>query len=138
VYGVANGVLPPGDDPFATITNNYGAVTSSPAILEVVPPGTALVAFPTPGALEIALAGPGPVLFACDGTITLTNTITIASHNVHRPHLLRQQGNAGSDQRRVLKPSAHGPASLCGRDEFVCGTRTRVIKLHSSRGLLTR
>jgi class 3 adenylate cyclase/tetratricopeptide (TPR) repeat protein len=30
-----------------------------------------------------------------------------ANHNVHRAHLLRQQGNAWSDQRRVLESLAH-------------------------------
>jgi uncharacterized repeat protein (TIGR03803 family) len=64
------------------LTNDYGAVTSAPAILEVIPPGTVPVTSCTQGALRLALAGPGPVTFACDGTITVTDTLTISSNIV--------------------------------------------------------
>ena len=58
------------------ITNVYGAVTSPPAILRVVPPGTVTVC--TEAALRAALDTGEPVTFACDGTISLTHTITIS------------------------------------------------------------
>ncbi len=61
------------------LTNSYGALTSSPALLEVIPLGTTPVASCTQGALRAALAGPGPVTFACDGAILLTNTLVISS-----------------------------------------------------------
>ncbi|MGA2865423.1 MAG: choice-of-anchor tandem repeat GloVer-containing protein [Verrucomicrobiota bacterium] len=64
------------------VTNSYGAVTSAPAILDVIPLGTTPVASCTQGALRAALAGPGPVTFACDGTITLTDTIEIGTNTV--------------------------------------------------------
>jgi hypothetical protein len=62
------------------VTNNLGAVTSAPARLTVIPLGTTPVAYCTAGALRAALAGPGPVTFACDGTFVVTNTLTIASN----------------------------------------------------------
>ncbi len=64
------------------VTNDYGAVTSAPAILELMARGTTPVASCTEVALRAAMAGPGPVTFACDGTITLTNTLTISSNIV--------------------------------------------------------
>src|SRR5208282_2563531 len=61
-----------------TVSNPYGAVTSAPALLQVLPPGI-VVTNCTEAALRAAIAGGGTVTFACDGTITLTNTITIAT-----------------------------------------------------------
>ena len=76
------GLTPAQSGAYAVIvTNGYGAVTSS-AFLEVIPLGTTPVASCTPGALRAAMAGPGPVTFACDGTILLTNTLVISSNLV--------------------------------------------------------
>jgi hypothetical protein len=61
-----------------TVSNLYGTVTSAPALLQVLPPGI-VVTNCTEAALRAAIAGGGTVTFACDGTITLTNTITIAT-----------------------------------------------------------
>ena len=59
------------------VTNAFGAVTSSPAMLTVqvrVPPGTVVAA--TEAALRAAMAAGGMVTFACDGTIYLSATIS--------------------------------------------------------------
>ena len=64
------------------VTNLSGAVTSPPATLVVVPLGTTPVAYPAASALRAALAGPGPVTFACDGTFTVTNTLWISANSV--------------------------------------------------------
>jgi len=60
------------------VTNVYGAVTSTPAVLQVLPPGL-VVTNCTEAALRTAMAGGGAVTFACDGTITLASTITIVT-----------------------------------------------------------
>lgn len=62
------------------VTNAFGAATSSVALLTVTPPGTTAVANPTEAELRTALAAGGRVIFACDGTITLSNRITIATN----------------------------------------------------------
>jgi uncharacterized repeat protein (TIGR03803 family) len=83
------------------VTNNHGAVTSSPAILKVFPLGTVPVPCCTQGALQAALAGGGTVRFACDGTITLSHTIEIGTNTV-----LDASGNqitiSGSNACRVF------------------------------------
>lgn len=67
-------------DPYAVVISNAsGTATSSPAMLSVIVPGTRPVATPTEAALRAALAGSAPVTFACDGTIFLTSTLSIAS-----------------------------------------------------------
>jgi uncharacterized repeat protein (TIGR03803 family) len=55
------------------VTNSFGAVASSPASLSVVFP---TVTNATEEALRAAMAGGGRIILACDGTITLTSTIT--------------------------------------------------------------
>jgi uncharacterized repeat protein (TIGR03803 family) len=62
------------------VTNAVGAVTSAPAILSVPPQG--IVSACTEEALRVAIAGGGNVTFACDGTITLSNTITFSINTV--------------------------------------------------------
>ena len=62
------------------ITNTYGAVTSAPARLTFVPQTT--VPYCTEAALRLAMAGGGTVTFACDGTITLSNTISVGVDTV--------------------------------------------------------
>ncbi len=79
---LTNLLLSQAGDYSVVITNAYGAVTSPPAILYVADPGTSLVGFPTQEALQTALAAPGRVVFLGDFTITLTNTITIATNTV--------------------------------------------------------
>jgi alpha-tubulin suppressor-like RCC1 family protein len=61
------------------VTNVFGAVTSSPAALVVVTPGT--VPVPTETALRLAMASGGRVLFSCDGTIPVS-TIAVATNTV--------------------------------------------------------
>ena len=61
------------------VSNPFGAVTSSAAVLTVVGP---FVIESTDAALREALAGGGVILFACDGTINLTNQIVIANDTV--------------------------------------------------------
>jgi hypothetical protein len=56
------------------ITNVYGAATSAPATLNVGLFG--IVTNCSEADLRAAMAGGGTVKFACDGTITLSNTIT--------------------------------------------------------------
>ena len=62
------------------VTNALGAATSSPAMLVVLPPGTVPVC--TEAALRGAMAGGDTVTFACDGTITLADTITVETNTV--------------------------------------------------------
>ena len=63
------------------VTNAYGAVTSSPAMLSLVPSNTVPMA--SEAVLRTAIAtGLSPVSFACDGTITLSSMITIATNTV--------------------------------------------------------
>lgn len=62
------------------LTNTYGSITSPPAALEVLPPGLSTVSVCAQAALRSALAGGGPVVFACDGTFVVTNTLIIASN----------------------------------------------------------
>jgi hypothetical protein len=57
-----------------TATNLYGAVTSAPAMLQVIPSGIVLTN--SEAALRAAMAGGGTVTFACDGTIWLASTLT--------------------------------------------------------------
>jgi hypothetical protein len=57
-----------------TVSNLYGAVTSAPALLQVFPRG--IVVTNSEADLRAAMAEGGTVIFACDGTITLNNTIT--------------------------------------------------------------
>jgi hypothetical protein len=64
----------------ATVTNLYGAVTSAPALLQVFPSG--IVVTNSEADLRAVMAGGGTVTFACDGTITLASTITIAASTV--------------------------------------------------------
>jgi len=61
------------------VTNAFGAVTSSPAVLTVV---AAVVWENTDAALRGALALGGVIPFACDGTITLTSQIVITNNTV--------------------------------------------------------
>jgi hypothetical protein len=56
------------------ITNIYGAATSTPAMLEVYPVVT--VTNCTEADLRAAVVGGAKVTLACDGTISLTSTIT--------------------------------------------------------------
>jgi hypothetical protein len=66
--------------PYAVVvTNAFGAVTSSPAMLDVLLP---IVTQCTEGNLRTAMAGGGTVTFTCDGIITLGNTITIDKDTV--------------------------------------------------------
>jgi hypothetical protein len=74
VLSLTNVQLTQGGAYSVTISNLYGAVTSAPASLLVCPPG--LVVTNSETALRAAMAGGGTVHFACDGTITLANTIT--------------------------------------------------------------
>ncbi len=60
-----------------TVTNDHGAVTSSPAALEVLLPGPVTLTNYTAAALEAALAAGGPVTLAGDGTIQLDSSLTI-------------------------------------------------------------
>jgi hypothetical protein len=62
-----------------TVTNLYGAVTSAPALLQVFAGTGGVVTNRTETALRAAMAEGGTVTFACDGTITLANTITNAA-----------------------------------------------------------
>ena len=62
------------------VTNVYGGVTSTPAILQVIP--VVPVTICSEAALRAAMAGGGTVTFACDGTITLSNTISISANTV--------------------------------------------------------
>ncbi len=61
------------------VSNPFGAVTSSAAMLTVLTPA---VTENTEAALRQALAGGGVVSFACNGTITLTNQIMITNDTV--------------------------------------------------------
>ncbi|MGA2658676.1 MAG: choice-of-anchor Q domain-containing protein [Verrucomicrobiota bacterium] len=61
------------------VSNPFGAVTSSAAMLTVLTP---VVTENTEAALRQALAGGGVVSFACDATITLTNQIVITNDTV--------------------------------------------------------
>ena len=56
------------------VTNLFGEVTSSPAILTVTP--TTVVRNCSESDLRAAMAKGGTVMFACDGTIWLSGTIT--------------------------------------------------------------
>ena len=62
------------------VTNAYGAATSAPAWLQVFPSG--IVVTNSELELRAAMALGGTVTFACDGTITLTQTITNTSDTV--------------------------------------------------------
>ena len=64
------------------ITNVFGAVTSAPATLSVIPPNTAWVTTCTEAALRAALDSATTVDFACDGTITLARSIAILGDTV--------------------------------------------------------
>ena len=66
----------------AVLTNSLGSITSAPALLHVIPPGTTPVEYCTAGALRAALAGAGPVTFACDGTITVQDTLRITANTL--------------------------------------------------------
>jgi hypothetical protein len=59
------------------VTNLFGAVTSTPAFLSVADLTLTTVTNCTEANLRAAMAGGGTVTFACDGTITLANTISI-------------------------------------------------------------
>ena len=61
------------------VTNLFGAVTSTPAFLRVA---DRMVTNCTESSLRAAMAGGGTVAFACDGTITLANTISISANTV--------------------------------------------------------
>ncbi len=56
------------------VTNSFGSVTSSPAQLDVF---SQIVRSSSEAALRAALALTNKVIFECDGTIALTNTISI-------------------------------------------------------------
>ncbi len=60
------------------VTNVYGAATSAPVMLEVY--SAIIVTNCTEASLRAAMAGWGVVHFACDGTITLSNTITCSTN----------------------------------------------------------
>jgi hypothetical protein len=62
------------------VTNIYGAATSAPAMLELYP--TVTVTNCSDASLRAEMAGGGTVTFACDGTIILTNTITISGNTI--------------------------------------------------------
>jgi len=61
----------------ATVSNLYGAVNSTPALLQVFPPG--IVVTNSEADLRAVMALGGTVTFAFDGTILLANTITNVS-----------------------------------------------------------
>ncbi len=63
-------------------TNLYGAATSSVALLVLTNGGgsTNVVNTPTDAALRAAIAAGGWVSISCNGTITLTNTITLTQN----------------------------------------------------------
>jgi hypothetical protein len=61
----------------AIVSNLYGTVTSAPALLQVFTRG--IVVTNTETALRDAMSLGGTVTFACDGTITLSSTITIGA-----------------------------------------------------------
>lgn len=81
------------------ITNVYGAVTSAPAMLQFYP--TVVLTNSDEMSLRAAMAQGGTVIFACDGTITLFNTITNEYESV-----LDASGHqitiSGSDSARVF------------------------------------
>ena len=64
------------------VTNSLGAVTSTPAILTVVPPVFSVVTNSTEAALRSALAQGGTVGFAGDATIALTGAIAVAQNTL--------------------------------------------------------
>jgi uncharacterized repeat protein (TIGR03803 family) len=64
------------------VTNVLGSVTSAPASITVVDPGTVPVSICDEVAFRAALAAPGPVTFNCDGTIVLSQMLTIATNKV--------------------------------------------------------
>jgi uncharacterized repeat protein (TIGR03803 family) len=61
------------------ISNAFGSVTSPPAILQVRP---VVVTNATEAALLAAMAEAGGIVFACDGTITLTSTLAVTNNTV--------------------------------------------------------
>jgi hypothetical protein len=84
------------------VTNAYGAITSSPAVLSLVPSNTVFAASET--LLRAAIAsGAGSVMFAFDGTITLGSTITITTTTVldGTGHQVAISGNGVSQVFRV-------------------------------------
>jgi uncharacterized repeat protein (TIGR03803 family) len=56
------------------VTNRFGTATSPPTVLAI---SAGIVINCTEANLRTALAGGGTVVFACDGTITLTNSIEV-------------------------------------------------------------
>ena len=61
------------------VTNAFGAITSSPAMLRVLPL-TRVVAEPTDADLRVQMSRGGNVTFDCDGTIPLDDTITVTTN----------------------------------------------------------
>ena len=64
------------------VTNGFGSVTSSPVILDVE---QMVVTRCSDEALRVAMAPGGTVSFACDGTITLSNTIAVCTDTLLDP-----------------------------------------------------
>ena len=77
VLSLTNVQLPQAGAYTVVVTNAYGAATSAPAWLQVFPSG--IVATNSELELRAAMALGGTVTFSCDGTITLTQTITNTS-----------------------------------------------------------
>jgi hypothetical protein len=91
------------------VTNIYGAATSAPAMLELYP--TVTVTNCTEASLRAAMAGGGTVTFACDGTIVLSNTISINTKTVldasgHRVTI------SGNHSNRVFYVGSDGDLTL--------------------------
>lgn len=85
----------------AVVTNAFGRATSSAALLTVTAPGTTAVANPTEGELRAALAGGGRVIFACDGLITLSDHIVVAT-NAILDGVGRQVALSGSNATQIF------------------------------------
>jgi hypothetical protein len=64
---------------YLVVTNSYGSITSTPAQLDIF---SQIVRSTSEAALRAALALTNTVLFQCDGTIVLSNTVAINSNTV--------------------------------------------------------
>ncbi len=64
------------------VDNAHGSVTSSPAMLNVVAPGTVPVTLCSEVALRAALKGTNSVTFACDGSLLLRSTIDVNTDTI--------------------------------------------------------
>ena len=114
------------------VTNNYGSILSSNAVLMVNPPGPGVC---DEADLQAAVASGGIFTFGCDGVITLTTTLVVT-----KPTTIDGTGHAvtlsGNGAVRVFQVNSGVSLTLCNLT-IANGWTNQGAGLYSAGGIVT-